>query len=196
MTTTIVRTPLARLAEDGRLFNAVLNGPMKEGVLGYRGDIALKFPPQKADEKRPPSLSMEQVITCCSETDETLPILIGYLHSLEYLTLATEVLEGMLSPTGTYILFCNNVDIHAQYKVTLGGVSFLILPCDETTVWKEMTDLLGIEKSDMKKLSTAGKTDHVLSAALGYSGSFEEISFEEGLQRMEPVKNRNENRPV
>jgi hypothetical protein len=36
----------------------------------------------------------------------------------------------------------------------------------------------------------------VLDAARGFNEAFEAISYEEGLKRMEPVKNRNENRPV
>ena len=76
------------------------------------------------------------------------------------------------------------------------GVTYFILPCGESTVWKETMDLMSIDEHDIKKLDTAGKTDYVLDAALGFDANFEVITFEEGLKRMEPVKNRNENRPV
>ncbi len=59
-----------------------------------------------------------------------------------------------------------------------------------------MLDLLGIDKNDIKKLDTAGKLDYVLDAAMGFDGKYDAITFQEGLARMEPVKNRNENRPV
>ena len=52
------------------------------------------------------------------------------------------------------------------------------------------------EKGDLKKLDTAGKTDAVADAALKFKGSFEPMTYEEGLQRMGPVRNPNENRPV
>ena len=59
-----------------------------------------------------------------------------------------------------------------------------------------MMDLAGVDKNDIKKLDTAGKLDYLLDAANNVDGSYADISYEEGLTRMEPVKNRNENRPV
>jgi hypothetical protein len=106
------------------------------------------------------------------------------------------VLKGLLSPTGAYFLYCNNIDLLAKYRVTLDGVTFSVLPCDESTVWKEMTDLLSIDKNDIKKMNTAGKLDYVLDAARNADTGFDEITYEQGLALMEPVKNRNENRPV
>src|SRR5208283_3459560 len=56
--TTIEKTPLGRLDQEGRLLNAVLKSPTtKPGRFGFRGDIALKFQAQLADEKRPPEFS-------------------------------------------------------------------------------------------------------------------------------------------
>jgi hypothetical protein len=195
--TSIERTALARLDREGRLLNAVLKGPTKEpGRFGFRGDIALKFQAQVADEKRPPEFSIEQVLTIAKEGERTIPILAGYLHSFAYLDAASEVLDGLLAPNGTYFMFCNNIDLLSKYCVTLRGIRFFVLPCDESTVWKEMLDLLSIDKNDIKKLDTAGKLDYVLDAATGFYGEYDAITFEEALARMEPVKNRNENRPV
>jgi hypothetical protein len=194
---TIGTTALGRLDREGRLLNAVFKGPTtKPGRFGFRGDIALKFQTQVADEKRPPDFSMEQVLTIVHDGESTIPILVGYLHSFAYLGTASEVLDGLLGPGGTYFMFCNNIDLLAKYRVTLRGITFYVLPCDESTVWKEMLELLSIDKNDIKKLDTAGKLDYVLDAAIGLDANYDVITFEEGLARMEPVKNRNENRPV
>jgi hypothetical protein len=196
-TTTIDRTALGRLDREGRLLNAVLKSATKKpGRFGFRGDIALKFQSQLADEKRPPEFSIEQVLTVAQEGETTIPILAGYLHSFAYLNVAAEVLDGLLSPTGTYFMYCNNIDLLAKYRVTLGDITFYVLPCDESTVWKEMLDLMSIDKNDIKKLDTAGKLDYLLDAALGLEAKYETITDEKGLTLMEPVKNRNENRPV
>ncbi|WP_029005763.1 hypothetical protein [Azorhizobium doebereinerae] len=196
-TVTIEDTALARLDSEGRLLNAVLKGPTKvAGRFGFRGDIALKFQQQVADEKRPPDFSVEQVLTLVQAGAPTIEILVGYIHSFAYLPVAAEVLSGLLSPTGTYFLFCNNIDLLAKYRVEVSGITFFVLPCDESTVWKEMTDLLSIDKNDIKKLDTAGKLDYVLDRAKGFSETYPVITVEEGLARMEPVKNRNANRPV
>ncbi|GAB4358644.1 MAG: hypothetical protein Kow0026_19680 [Oricola sp.] len=190
-------TLLGRLEEEGRLFNPVLkSATTKPGRFGFRGDIALAFQTQVADEKRPPEYCIEQVLTFTEDGDKSIPVMAGYLHSFGYLAKVVEVLGDLLSPEGTYFMFCNNIDPRAKYTVTLNGVTFLVLPCDESTVWKEMLELLYIEKTDVKSLNTAGKTDYVLDKALDFKGDFEAITYEQGLERMGPVRNRNENRPV
>lgn len=195
--TTIDQTALGRLEQEGRLFNAVLKGPTtKDRHFGFRGDIALKFQTQFADEKRPPEFSIEQVLTFAEEGQPTIPILVGYLHSLAYLENVVDVLGDLLSADGTYLMFCNNVDLRAKYQITFGDITFHVLPCDESTVWKEMLELVGIDRNDIKKLNTAGKTDFVLDAAAKFHDTFDSISFERGVELMEPVRNRNENRPV
>jgi len=194
---TIENTALGRLEREGRLLNAVLRSPTKRpGRFGFRGDIALRFQTQVADEKRPPELSIEQVLTIVQDGESTIPILAGYLHSFAYLDVASEVLDGLLRPGGTYFVFCNNIDLLAKYRVTLRGITFYVMPCDESTVWKEMLDLMSIDKNDIKKLDTAGKLDYLLDAATGFDAKYDVITYEEGLARMRPVKNRNENRPV
>ena len=195
--TTIENTALGRLDREGRLLNAVLKGPTtKPGRFGFRGDIALKFQAQVADEKRPPEISIEQVLTAVQDGESAIPIMAGYLHSFAYLKSVTEVLDGLLSPSGACFMYCNNIDLLAKYRITFNGIPFYVLPCDESTVWKEMLDLTGIDKNDIKRLDTAGKLDYLLEAALGIDADYASITYEEGLARMEPVKNRNENRPV
>jgi hypothetical protein len=195
--TTIEGTALGRLDREGRLLNAMLKAPTtKPGRFGFRGDIALKFQVQVADEKRPPDFSIEQVLTVVQDGENTIPVLAGYLHSLAYLKTVTEVLDGLLRPDGAYFMFCNNIDLLAKYRITLGGITFYVLPCDESTVWKEMMDLMSVDKNDVKKLDTAGKLDYLLDVAAGFKEPYEVVVYEDALQRMEPVKNRNENRPV
>jgi hypothetical protein len=195
--TTIEKTALSRLNQEGRLLNAVFKGPTtKPGREGVRGEIALKFQTQVADEKRPPDYSIEQVLTVVEDGEPTIPVLVGYLHSFAYLEDVTRVLGDLLGADGTYVMFCNNIDLLAKYRVSINGITFQVLPCDESTVWKETLELVGIDKNDIKKLDSGGKLDYVLDAVRSLDTSFEPISVEQGIQRMEPVKNRNENRPV
>ncbi|MGL3104312.1 hypothetical protein [Bradyrhizobium sp. BR 1432] len=195
--TSINNTVLGRLDKEGRLLNAVLKGETtKPGRFGFRGDIALKFQAQVADEKRPPDYSLEQVLTIADEGEATIPVLAGYLHSFAYLSDVAKVLDGALSQKGSYFIFCNNIDLLARYRTKIGDITFRVLPCDESTVWKEMMDLARVDKNDIKKLDTGGKLDYVLDAAKNVDACYAEISYEEGLAKMKPVKNRNENRPV
>lgn len=195
--TQIEKTALARLEREGRLLNAVLKGPTSgPGRFGFRGDIALKFQAQLADEKRPPDFCIEQVLTYAKNNEPTIPILAGYLHNFAYLETAYEVIGDLLSPSGGYFMFCNNIDLLAKFRVKIGEITFNVLPCDESTVWKEMMDLAMVDKNDIKKLDTAGKLDVLLDAAVNFNDAFELIAYQQGVERMEPVKNRNENRPV
>ncbi|MFY9626582.1 MAG: hypothetical protein WAK03_00310 [Methylocystis sp.] len=195
--TDIKDTALATLEQQGRLLNAVLKGPTERpGRFGFRGEIALKFAPQFADEKRPPELSADQVIAVANVGEPTISFLSCYLLSFESLSVLAEVLKGLLSPTGKYFAFCNNIDLLSKYQVEIDGITFNVLPIDEATVYNELLELLYLDKSSLKRLSTAGKTDAIADAAVKFEGKFGPITFAQGVERMGPVRNRNENRPV
>jgi hypothetical protein len=197
MSISITDTPFARLESEGRLLNSVLKAAThKPGRFGFRGDVALKFQVKKADEARPPETCIEQVVAAANVGDKQIPFLCGFLLSFEYLQMVVDVLGDVLSPTGKYFFFCDNVDLASRYEVELGGANFYILPIDEATVYNEMLDLLYLEKTVLKKLDTAGKTDAIADKAVNFKTSYQKISFDEGVKRMGPVRNPYENRPV
>ncbi|MFO1276411.1 hypothetical protein [Sphaerotilus uruguayifluvii] len=196
-TLSITDTAFARLEAEGRLVNSVLKAPTKKaGRYGFRGDIALKFPAKLADEARPPEISSDQIIATARAGEPTIEFLAGFLLSFEYLKLVAEVLGDLLSPTGKYFFFVDNIDISKKYVCEYGGATFHILPIDEATVYNELLELLYLEKGDLKKLDTAGKTDAIADKAAGFSASFPKITYEEGVATMGPVRNLYENRPV
>jgi hypothetical protein len=193
----IQQTAFGRLDTEGRLLNAVLKAPTRStGRFGFRGDLALKFAPKLADEARPPELAVQQVLAISYAGESSIRFLAAYLLSFEYLKTVAEVLGGALSPEGKYFAYCNNIDLSSKYKVKIGDITFYVLPIDEATVYNEILELLYIERNDLKKLDTAAKLDVIADRALQFSADFEEISYEEGLRRMGPVRNPNENRPV
>jgi len=193
----LMSSAFARLEREGRLQNPVLKGPTKRaGRFGFRGELALRFAPKLADEARPPELSCDQVIAIAQAGDAKLPFFAGYLLSFEHLKDVAETLGDTLHASGKYFLFCNNIDLSRRYQVPYGDATFHVLPIDEATVYNELLELLYLEKNDLKKLDTAGKTDAVADAALKFVASFEKISYAEGLAKMGPVRNPNENRPV
>jgi hypothetical protein len=194
---TLTTSALARLDAEGRLLNNVFKGPTKKpGRIGFRGDIALKFAAKMADEARPPEISVDQVIATAPADGSTIDFLAAFLLSFEYVKGLADVLGDALSPTGTYLLFCDNIDLSTKYVCEYGGATFTILPIDEATVYNETLELLYLEKNDLKKLDTAGKVDAVANAAAKFKPSFPKITFEEGLALMGPVRNIYENRPV
>jgi hypothetical protein len=195
--TSITETAFATLDQQGRLLNAVLKGPTERpGRFGFRGELALKFAQQFADEKRPPELTTDQVIAVANAGEPTIAFFASYLLSFEYLTTLTEVLKGLLGPSGKYFVFCNNIDLLSKYEVEIDGITFNVLPIDEATVYNELLELLYLDKTSLKKASTAGKTDAIFDAALKFDGKFAPISFAQGVERMGPVRDRYADRPV
>jgi len=203
MTTTVAEptridsTAFARLETESRLLNPVLKAPThKAGRIGFRGELALRFAARLADEARPPELTCDQVISVAQAGNPKLPFFAGYLLSFEHLKDVAEVLGDTLTAGGKYFLFCNNIDLSKKYQVPMMGALFYVLPIDESTVYNELLDLLYLEKAELKKLDTAGKTDRVADAALKFDVTFDTITYAEGLALMGPVRNPNENRPV
>lgn len=195
--TLIADTALGALAAERRLFNPVYKGPLPTpGLYGFRGELALKFAPKLADEARPPEILAEQVMIVAETGKPTIPFLCAYLLSFEYLKPLVEALGDALDASGKYFLFCNNIDLSKRYQVPFGGATFQVLPIDESTAYNELLELLYLEKSDLKRLDTGAKLDAICTAATAWTGKAPQISYEEGLALMGPVRNPNENRPV
>lgn len=195
--TAIEQSAFAQLEKEKRLQNPVFRGEINEkGRFGFRGEIAIKFAAAIADEARPPETVAQQVITGAEPGQDKINFLACYLLSFGYLPDLVNVLGDALSPDGKYFMFCNNIDLRKRYQVTVNGIPFYILPIDEATVYNELLELLYLERGDLKKLDTAEKIDRIMDTALTYSTTFPEISLEECLATMGPVRNPNENRPV
>lgn len=194
--TLITETPFAELDAAGLLLSPVFKGATtKPGRFGFRGEIALAFQESMADEKRPPEIKLDQVMMVSSAGESTIPFLAGFAPSLAHLKLVCEQLGDKLSATGKYFFFAGNLDISEKYQIPYGGATFWVMPLDEATVYNELLDMFRIEKSDLKKLDTAGKLDAIADKAANFSAKWKEVSFEEGLKIMGPLKIR-ENRPV
>jgi hypothetical protein len=190
-------TALAGLETAGRLLNAVYKGPSdKSGYLAFRGDFALKFQEALADEKRPPEYCLEQGLAIVKDGGTTVDALAGYIHDINNLNTFKDIVGPLLSSSGNYIIFAGNIDFLAKYTVSFGDATLTVLPLEESTVWKELSDLCGLDKNDFKKLDGGGKVQLILDKAGEAKGDYEKISFETLLTKALPVRNRNENRPV
>ena len=190
-------TAFARLESEGRMLNPVLKAPTHvDGRFGFRGELALRFAQKMSDEARPPELTCDQVMSVARVGESHIPFFCGWLLSFESLKDVAEVLGSSLSAGGKYFLFCDNIDLAKKYQVPYKGAMFYVLPILENTVYNEMLELLYLEKGDLKKLDTAGKTDAIADKAASFKASFPKITYEEGLALMGPVRNPYENRPV
>ncbi|MEW6596384.1 MAG: hypothetical protein AB1429_02695 [Pseudomonadota bacterium] len=195
--TLIADTAFAPLEREGRLLSPILKGPTHvAGRFGFRGELALKFAPKIADEARPPELAVDQVLAVSDAASGKITFFACYLLSFEYLSTLAEVLSESLTPDGKYFVFCNNIDLLSKYRVEISGITFNVLPIDEAGVYNELLELLYLDRAPLKKMDTAAKQDAIADKAAGFSDAYPLITYEEGLARMAPVRNRNENRPV
>ena len=184
--------PLANLGEH--LYSPVFKGPtLSSGRIGFRGEMALKFTPSIAGEKRPPEIKAGQVIITAE--GETIPFFACHVQSLAHLDLIKDLLGKSLVPDGKYFLFAGNVDISKKYQVELDGIPVHILPLDEATVYNELLELFYLDKGDLKKVSGEGKINAIANAAARFVGKFPAIPYAQALAEMGPVKVA-ENRPV
>ena len=181
------------LEQQKRLLSPVYKGTLKTADEGFRGEIALKFAEQVADEARPPEVSAFQ--TMFAATGGKLDFLACELDSLGYLENLREALGDYLKPEGKYFAFAGNVDISKKYAIDMDGIPFNVFPLDEATVYNELLDLIGLERGDLKKLDTAAKLDKIKEATSDYSDKLPEVSFEQGKQEMGPIRIP-DNRPV
>lgn len=187
-------SPISVLSQQKRLLSPIYKGPLqKPGSEGFRGEIALKFAAQYADEARPPEISGHQLIM--TSTDGKLDFFCMEVDSLAYVELVREVLGDTLKPEGKYFVFAGNVDISKRYLIEHDGIPFNVLPLDEATVYNEVLDLIGLERNDLKKLDTAKKIEAIAAAAAKFSRKLPAISFEDGVKEMGPIRIP-ENRPV
>jgi hypothetical protein len=186
-------SPIQTLEQQKRLLSPVYKGALKKAEEGFRGEIALKFAAQLADEARPPEIAAFQ--TMFAATGGKLDFLACELDSLAYLEELRSVLGDFLKPDGQYFAFAGNMDISKKYAITMDGIPFNVLPLDEATVYNELLDLIGLERTDLKKLDTGAKLDKIAEAAARYKGKFPEVSFEQGKQEMGPIRIP-DNRPV
>ncbi len=181
------------LESQKRLLSPVYKGALKKAEEGFRGEIALKFAAQMADEARPPEIAAFQ--TMFAATGGKFDFIACELDSLAYLEELRAVLGNYLKPEGKYFAFAGNVDISKKYSITLDGITFNVFPLDEATVYNELLDLIGLERNDLKKLDTAAKLDKITEAAAKYKGKLPQVSFEQGKMEMGPIRIP-DNRPV
>ncbi|MEI2679082.1 MAG: hypothetical protein V9G29_15245 [Burkholderiaceae bacterium] len=176
MTTSTVSPALQRLATEGRLLKPTLNGPTHvPGRCGFRGDIALTFDPPAA---------LEGAFAVADGDEPTLSFLAGSLSTMRLLPALAEALGGSVKAGGKYFVYVSDLERASRYQIELAGVSYYVLPIDDTSVYNELIDYLYLDKTRMKKMDTAEKVDAIADGAIKYSQKYETISYEEVIRRL------------
>src|SRR3990167_8023648 len=87
---TIEQTAFGPLESAKRLQNPVHKAPTHQpGRFGFRGELALRFSEQLADEARPPELTCDQVMAVAQAGEPTIPFFLGLIGRAHVLTPVT-----------------------------------------------------------------------------------------------------------
>lgn len=176
MTTTHASPAFQRLEAEGRLLKPALNGPTHvPGRFGFRGEIALTIEPP---------VMLQAAFATADDAEATLSFLAGSLSTYKHLPALIEALGANIKAGGKYFIYVSDLDRSSRYQIEFNGISFYVLPIDDTSVYNELIDFLYLDKNKMKKMDTSAKVDAIADGALKYTQAYEIISFEEGLKRL------------
>lgn len=176
MTTTIESPAFQRLDTEGRLLKPALKGPTHvAGRFGFRGEIALSTDPV---------VTLEAVFAAADGAAPALAFLAGSLTTYKHLPALRAALGDSVQAGGKYFIYVSDLERSSRYQVDVDGVSFYVLPIDDTSVYNELIDYMYLDKTRMKKMDTAEKLDAIVQGALKYSETYEAISYDEGLRRL------------
>jgi hypothetical protein len=176
MTSSIVSPAFQRLEAEGRLLKPALLGPTRvAGRFGFRGELALTIDPP---------VTLEAAFAAADDGEATLSFLAGSLPTYKQLPALIETLGANVKVGGKYFVYVSDLDRASRYQIDFKGVSFYVLPIDDTSVYNEIIDFLYLDKTKMKKMDTADKLDTIVDGALKYTQAYEVISYDEGLKRL------------
>jgi hypothetical protein len=164
-----------RLEAEGRLLKPTLNGATtQDNRFGFRGDIAVTLDP---------ALTLAAAFAA-DDGDAGLSFLAGSLPSFKDLPGLVAALGANAKKDGKYFVYVSDLDRASRYRVQIDGLEFYVLPIDDTSVYNELIDFLYLDKTKLKKYSTAEKLDAIADGAAKYDHAYEVISYEEGLARI------------
>jgi hypothetical protein len=176
MTTALESPAFEHLEAEGRLQKPALKGLTHlPGRFGFRGEITLTTEPP---------LVLKEVIATADNSEPCLSFLVGSLPNFKDLPQVIDTLGASIKAGGKYFIYVSDLDRASRYQIEFNGVSFYVLPIDDTSVYNELIDFLYLDKMKMKKMDTAEKVDTIADGALKYAQAYEVISFEEGLKRI------------
>ncbi|WP_024870909.1 hypothetical protein [Tolumonas lignilytica] len=171
--------------QNGRLFNMNFIEDAA-GFSGYRGELVLVEGEvaDSAGRRKPPVAVIEQVVMLADENK--IRMVSGLVHELSELehfftAYAEDIAEGIVP-----LFFV--VNAAKEMKVTVNGITSDIIPLPEGLVWAELSDLLGLEKSDFKGQSAGEKIVTVYESLKDFQSGFNQISWNDALNSITTAK--------
>jgi hypothetical protein len=175
--------------QDGLLLNiSFVEDATAPGFTAFRGRLAL-VRGEIADasgNRKPPGVVMEHVVLM--SRDDKLLFAAGSLDRLEQLEHFVGMYKSDFSPQMQAIIYV--VDLTEPLQVELEGIGFALVPMQEGITWNELLDVAGLDKRELKKLSSADKVYAVWDELRGFSAKGSKVSMAEALTRTDAARKR------
>lgn len=166
------------LKEKGELWQNTFIGDIGGGKAGYRGDLILVRGKLVGDKEMPPEVTAKQ---CVAAGTDSFEFFAGSLEKVEHIKALLDAHGSILPESGKYFLFIINAD--QKMNVFYEGRTFHVYPLDESTVWNEMLDIAGLEKSDFKGLGGGEKVAMLANSAAKENPALEEVTYDAALTK-------------
>lgn len=180
---------IKKYEQDGLLLNiSFAEESTNSGYAGFRGRLALAIGEiaDEAGNRKPPNVVMEHVVLMSK--DDKLVLAAGSLNKLAELNNFVDMYKDDFSPDMLAIMYV--VDLTEPLQVELEGINFALIPMQEGITWNELLDEAGLEKSDLKKMSSADKVYAVWDEIKGYKAKGSSVSMDEALTKTDPTLTR------
>jgi hypothetical protein len=177
--------------EKGRLLNvSFVADASAEGVVGFRGRLAL-VDAEIGDESgntKPPAVVMEHVVLM--STGDKLTFAAGSLDKLAQINDFVAMYKDDFAPDMKAMMYV--VDLTSPLQIQLEGVNFALIPMQEGITWNELLDEAGLDKRDLKSMSSGDKVYAVYEGVKDYKPKGELVTLEEALAKTDPELKRPE----
>ncbi len=173
---------ITKYEQEGLLLNiSFVENASAEGIAAFRGRLALAVG-EVADEsgnRKPPGIVMEHVVLMSRE--DKLIFAAGSLNKLVQLNDFVGMYKEDFSPDMQAIMYV--VDLTEPLHVEREGVNFSLIPMQEGITWNELLDEAGLDKRELKKLSSADKVYAVWEELKGFKPKGRQVDMDEALSR-------------
>lgn len=180
---------IKKYEQDNRLLNiSFVEDTTTGGVTAFRGRLAL-VEGEVADEagnRKPPTVVMEHVVLLSRE--DKLTFAAGSLSKLSQLEDFVSMYKGDFAPEMQAIMYV--VDLTEPLQVELEGIAFALIPMREGITWNELLDEAGLDKRELKKLSSADKVYAVWEELKSFRPKGNTVSMEEALAKTDATLTR------
>jgi hypothetical protein len=170
--------------QNGLLLNVnFIDKASADGVVGFRGRVAI-VEGEVADaqgRRKPPAVVLEHGVML--EKDGKLALVSGSLDDLADLPTFVEKYKDDFAPGMMAIIYV--VNISKPLQVELEGINFALIPMQEGIPWNELNDEAGLQKGDMKKLSSGDKVLTVWKELGGYKAKGDKMALDAALGQIE-----------